>query len=433
MRDKRRHSWHDDLPAPDQSTTDSLPFSIIFQRFRLSHHQILIDIVNNDREGGYVKAWSMRTWSALPGSQGTRQRRRVLIAAIALAATLAAPARAQTPSLPTPTPPSDFASVVGGQQTFVQPTEAVPSYYPGNGPAPTGPIVEMGLLGTMTESLFGDPDPNTWRPLPLSTFFSEGWNEAWVPSPNGSGGAPRQGWINAMDGNLYRLWFFTFAQGFNRAPAGNAYLGAYTLMAPLSRRLELIINVPFYVRNNAVTGLPVIGPSRPRVTTTKSHSGFGDISFTPRVLLHETKDFSLTGELAITTPTGNEPLAGKSALTPALGFWNNFADGFVLRGGLGFLVPLKGGGSSDVSLISQLAIGQTITPHDVPLFGDFTYYLSAVANTSLNDSAHTSVTLTPGIRTHLGNDWYFLAGLPVPVTKDRVAEIGMIFWFMKAW
>ncbi|MBV8488474.1 MAG: hypothetical protein JO161_09360, partial [Planctomycetaceae bacterium] len=38
---------------------------------------------------------------------------------------------------------------------------------------------------------------------------------------------------------------------------------------------------------------------------------------------------------------------------------------------------------------------------------------------------HTSVTLTPGIRTHLGHDWYFLAGLPVPVTKDRVAEIGM--------
>jgi len=31
------------------------------------------------------------------------------------------------------------------------------------------------------------------------------------------------------------------------------------------------------------------------------------------------------------------------------------------------------------------------------------------------------------------NDWYFLAGLPTPVTKDRVAEIGMIFWFMKAW
>jgi hypothetical protein len=288
----------------------------------------------------------------------------------------------------------------------------------------------MGLFGTITESLFGDPDPNTWRPLPIWTLLTEGWNEAWVPSPNGSGGAPRQGWINAMDGNLYRLWFFTFAQAFNHAPRGNAYLGAYTLMAPLSRRLELIINVPFYERNSTVTGLPIIAPGRPAPPPTTSHSGFGDMSFTPRVLLHETKDWSFTAEMAVLTPTGTEPLAGKTALTPAFGFWNNFANGFVIRGGLGVFIPLEHGRSS---IINQLAIGQTVTPHDVPLFGDFTYYLSAVANTTLTNSNQTSVTLTPGIRTHLGNDWYFLAGLPVPVTGDRVGEIGMIFWFMKAW
>jgi hypothetical protein len=43
------------------------------------------------------------------------------------------------------------------------------------------------------------------------------------------------------------------------------------------------------------------------------------------------------------------------------------------------------------------------------------------------------VTLTPGMRTHLGRDWYFLAGLPTPVTSARIGDIGMIFWFMKAW
>ena len=193
----------------------------------------------------------------------------------------------------------------------------------------------MGLFDTITESLCGQPDPNTWRPLPCSTFFSEGWNEAWVPSPNGSGGAPRQGWINAQDGNLYRLWFFTFAQSFNNAPRGNGYLGSYTLMAPLSRRAELIFNIPFYVRNNAVTGLPIIDPNRPVTSSPKSYSGFGDISITPRFLLHETKDFSLTAEVSVLTPTGTEPIAGKTAVTPAFGFWNNFADGFVIRGGLG--------------------------------------------------------------------------------------------------
>jgi hypothetical protein len=45
----------------------------------------------------------------------------------------------------------------------------------------------------------------------------------------------------------------------------------------------------------------------------------------------------------------------------------------------------------------------------------------------------TSVSLTPGMRTQLGTDWYFLAGLPNPVTKDRVADLGMIFCIMKAW
>jgi hypothetical protein len=373
----------------------------------------------------------------MAGSQGIQQGPRVLIIAIALTAAIAAAAQAQTPSLPNPTPPSDFASVAGGPETFVEPTftqpsGTVPSYYAAEGTAPTAPIVEMGLFDTITGSIFGQPDPNTWRPLPLSTFFSEGWNEAWVPSPNGSGGAPRQGWINAMDGNLYRLWFFTFAQAFNNAPRGNAYLGSYTLMTPLSRRLELIINVPFVIRNNASTGLPILDPNNPRATaTTKSHSGFGDMSFTPRFLLHETKDFSLTAEMAVVTPTGTQPLAGNTTtLVPAFGFWNNPAGGWVIRGGLGLGIPMNGSGDN---LISQLAIGNTFTDHDVPLFGDFTLYLSAVVNTSLANSDQTSMTLTPGMRTHLGNDWYFLAGLPTPVTKDRVGEIGMIFWFMKAW
>ena len=69
----------------------------------------------------------------------------------------------------------------------------------------------------------------------------------------------------------------------------------------------------------------------------------------------------------------------------------------------------------------------------MPLFGGFTYCLSTMVNTPLSNGNHTRVALTPGIRTHLGNAWYFLAGLPTPLTKDRVAEISMILWFMKAW
>jgi hypothetical protein len=289
----------------------------------------------------------------------------------------------------------------------------------------------MGVLPTIRESIFGKPDPDTWRPLPLSTLFSEGWDESWVPSPSGSGGAPRQGWINAADGNLYRLGFLTFAQGFNRAPLSNAYQGAFTLLTPLNRRLELITNVPFVVVNNAAGGLPTINPSGPTGTTLRSQRTFGDISFTPRVLLHETKDFSLTAEMSVVTPTGNRPLEGNTSLVPAVAFWNNPAGGWVIRGGVGVDIPVQGGGGD--TLISQFAVGQTLTGHDVPLVGDFTYYLSTVVDTPLSRAGQTRVTLTPGIRTHVGNDWYFLAGLPTPVTKERVADLGMIFWFMKAW
>jgi hypothetical protein len=375
----------------------------------------------------------------MAGSQTLRVRAGLSAAALALSLfTSAGRARAQNPTPPVPSAGVPSASLADAVLSAPDPeatpapmTVFGPASYPAYGVAPTGPRVVQGILGTITESVFGTPDPDTWRPLPCSTFFSEGWDEAWVPSPNGSGGAPRQGWINASDGNMYRLWFFTFAQAFNQGDKGNAYLGAYTLYTPLSRRLLLITNIPFVLRNSAGSGLPTISPSGISMPTSKNHTTFGDISFTPRVLLHESKDFSLTAEVAALVPTGNDPLAGKTALIPAVSFWNNFAGRWVIRGGIGDYIPLGGGGSDN--LISQLAIGQTLTDHDVPLFGDFTWYVSTVVNTPLRDGQHTSVTLTPGMRTHLGRDWYFLAGLPTPVTTQRLGDIGMIFWFMKAW
>jgi hypothetical protein len=346
---------------------------------------------------------------------------------------MARPGAAQEP-LPTAAAPAVAAPAVDEflrVEDASQPVVIAPAYVGSQTYMPASPRVVTGLFGTIGESIFGQPDPDTWRPLPFSSLFSEGWNEAWVPSPNGSGGAPRQGWINAADGNMYRLWFFTFAQAFNQGPKSNAYLGAYTLYTPLSRRLLLITNIPFVVTNNAASGLPIISPTGLSTPTSRPQTSFGDMSFTPRVLLHETKDFSLTTEMAVLVPTGRQPLEGKTALVPNVSFWNNFAGRWVIRGGVGDLIPLGGGGFN--TLISQLAIGQTLTDHDVPLFGDFTWYVSAVADTTLVRGQHTGVTLTPGMRSHVGNDWYFLAGLPTPVTSQRIGDIGMIFWFMKAW
>ena len=327
--------------------------------------------------------------------------------------TSAGGARAQNPSPPVPPAGMPDASIAEIVDSVTAPEDARPmtapgpAYYPAYGAAPTAPRVETGIFATIAESIFGQPDPDTWRPLPLSTLFSEGWNEAWVPSPNGSGGAPA-GLDQCPGRQPLPAVVLHVRSGVQPSPKGDGYLGAFTIFTPLSRRLDLIINVPFVLRNNAVTGLPIIDPNRPGAATTQSHTGFGDMSFTPRVLLHETKDFSLTSELAVVTPTGTQPLAGKTTtLVPAVAFWNNFAGGWVLRGGLGLAIPMNGSGDN---LISQLAIGQTLTGHDVRLFGDFTYYLSTVVNTPLANGDQTSVTLTPGMRTHLGNNWYFLAG-----------------------
>jgi hypothetical protein len=310
-----------------------------------------------------------------------------------LVGAMACPAAAQEPS-PAPAAPA-YADVIAVDDTAQPPVPPInPAEWSGRTEYPLGQVI--------VESIFGKPDPDTWRPLSCSTLFSEGWLEPWVPSPNGSGGAPRQGWINAADGNFYRLWWFTFAQSFNQGSSSNAYLGAYTLYTPLSRRLVLITNIPFVERNVVTSGLPLAGgPPRPRQMT-RNQTTFGDLTFTPRVMLHETQDWSFTAEMAVTVPTGNQPLAGKTALTPAVGFWNNIAGRWVIRGAFGDLISLGGGGNN--TLISQLAIGNTLTDHDVPLFGDFTLYVSAVADTPLSQGQRTSVTLTPGMRTHLGRD-----------------------------
>jgi hypothetical protein len=377
----------------------------------------------------------------MAGSQTFAQRGGRFAAALAIAFVVCAGrAPAQTASPPVPPggmpagPAAEIVDSVTAPDAAPAPAPTPVSgytYFPGAGCPPTAPRVVMGPCDTAVESIFGTPDPDTWRSLPIWTFFTEGWNEAWVPSPNGSGGAPRQGWIDAMDGNLYRLWFFSFSTGFNRGSGRDAFLGGFTIFTPLSRRLDLITNIPFIVRNRPFSGLPTVGTNSKGGAPDQNHSGFGDISFTPRVLLHETQDFSLTADLTVTAPTGTRPLAGNSSLTPTIGFWNNFAGGWVIRGGVGDLIPLHRG--SGDHLISQLAIGQTLTGHDVRFFGDFTYYLSSVVNTPVTDGDKTSVVLTPGMRTHLGNDWYFLAGLPVPVTKERTADLGIIFWIMKAW
>src|SRR3954447_18253748 len=113
----------------------------------------------------------------MAGSQTLRLRGGGFVAALALSfLTFADLAWGQYPSPPAATPAGSYADFADtGAPPMGMPamtTVPGPSYSPGVAPATT-PVV-MGPLGTIAESLFGKPDPDTWRPLPLSTFLSEG-------------------------------------------------------------------------------------------------------------------------------------------------------------------------------------------------------------------------------------------------------------------
>jgi hypothetical protein len=78
-----------------------------------------------------------------------------------------------------------------------------------------------------------------WSPLYASEYLTTGWDQPFVLPTAGSGGAPRQGWVGAFDGQFFRAWFFAFvdAQGVN-SHVGDLYVGRYTIFCALSRRLE---------------------------------------------------------------------------------------------------------------------------------------------------------------------------------------------------
>ncbi|MBV8487091.1 MAG: hypothetical protein JO161_02315, partial [Planctomycetaceae bacterium] len=174
----------------------------------------------------------------MQGIQAGRRGLRRLATAVTFAMALTAAAHAQTPTLPNLSVPADFATVAGGPETFspaadIQPLGSAPSYYAGEGTQPTAPRVEMSLWDTITDSLFGDVyAPGRWRPLPLRTFFSEGWFEPWASGPAGQDGlTPRHGWLGAFDDVFFRLWLtrFTYFNRLDQPFHGNRYSGLYQI------------------------------------------------------------------------------------------------------------------------------------------------------------------------------------------------------------
>lgn len=294
---------------------------------------------------------------------------------------------------------------------------ASPVFAQSPSPPPTG------VFETMGQSLFGDvyAEPSRWQPLSAGGFFSEGWNRPWASPPPGEGGAPRQGWLNAFDGVFYRLGLLTggYAQDFREN--GNLWTGGLTLFSPLNARFEVRLDIPFIASSRDLSG-------------DEYHPHFGDMQITPRILISESLNFSQSLNIAIRIPTGSEDNGnGFGAVTPTWQFWWNAWQKLVLRGGLGFDLPYTDSDRTRNGFIANFAVGYYLTPHDYAPIGDLVFYLAANLNQTIDNRgpASTVVTLTPGLRTHLGGNFYLLAGVEVPVTNTKSFDFQVLWGLMK--
>ena len=292
-------------------------------------------------------------------------------------------------------------------------------------PSPTG-----GFFETVSASLLGPASTDDWTPLQLGTLFTEGWNRPFVFSPQSDGGAFRQEWINAANGVFYRQFVFDYNFRDRVSPSGDRDIGTLSVFAPLSRRFELFLAIPFvdyHLVDRSATQAGMgsraggsVGPSAYRAT-------FGDITVQPQVLLSETKNTSILALLAIRTPTGSLAAGnGGTSLGPQVQFWQGLPNRWVIRGGAGPIVPVSSTGLH-TTFDTNLTIGRFLTLDDVRYFKELSTWV-AVSNSAVMDHrgpASDSLTILPGIRFRIAKDAWFLYGVEVPLVAPRGEDYAM--------
>ena len=291
----------------------------------------------------------------------------------------------------------------------------------------------MGPLETVMESLFGQASSSEWTPLSFADLLTEGWDQPFVFSPASDSGALRQEWINSANGVFYRQWVLDYNYRNHVDPSGNRYVGTWSIFAPLNRRLELFIAIPF-VDDHRVDALTtssgVRGSSNDRFTGSRRswyRGSFGDISITPQVLLSETKNTSIMSVLTIRTPTGLIDAGnGDTSLGPQIQFWQGLPRRWVVRGGAGPTIPLSATGLH-TTFDTNLTVGRFLTLDDVNYFKEFTVWLAANNSAVMDHHGPAADTLTvlPGLRFRLTPNSWFLFGVEIPLVAPRSEDYGM--------
>jgi hypothetical protein len=276
---------------------------------------------------------------------------------------------------------------------------------------------EYGPLQVILLSILGSGKEEPFTPLLLRNFFTDGWDDPWIAPPEDADMPRRQGWVNAPDGLFFRNLVWTYQNTGDIPGDRNANLGLFQFQSPLSRRLWITLDIPY------VTSLS--GPG--------GGTSFGDFNVGTRVMLRETRRLSIIAGLAARTPTGQLSTGtGLARLDPNLQFWAHLFGRWSMRGGIGPDIPLYSFDVLPTNLLTNIAIGQTITGHDVPIFGDFQYYVTANLRNNLSAaSVPTFFSLTPGFRTHLGGEYFLAGGIEFPLTQPHPYGDRLTFFLVK--
>ncbi len=239
------------------------------------------------------------------------------------------------------------------------------------------------------------PDVSTpeWSPLNGGAFGKE-LLEAWIPVPNGESGAPRQGWLATADGFFTREVHLAAAYTSAQGPDSWGVLGRFHY--PFSRRLWAGIEVPFYQE-------------------AAGRGNFGDVTLTTQVMLAEKRNLSVNAGVGWRLPTGATRQGNNVfAAQPQLNIWTDVGRGFSLRGRVAYEFATR---NVPDNFVLNAAIGQTVTPHSRAPLGDLTWYVAANWREPTTGRGNSFVSITPGMRTHVGNNLFLLGGVEFPVTN----------------
>lgn len=236
-------------------------------------------------------------------------------------------------------------------------------------------------------------DLGGWTPLGSEPFGQELFAK-WIPVPNGDSGAPRQGWLGTADGFFTREVHLAYTYVDAGDGGDDLHQGLARFHYPFTRRLWAGLEVPFYQDSGG-------------------DSDFGDITLTTQVMLIEKRNISINAGVGWRLPTGSDSFGnGVFSPQPQVNLFTDLGSGFSLRGRVAYDFP---DGGRPESFVLNGALGQTLTEHSKAPFGDLTWYVASTWREFQGRNGSTYVSITPGMRTHVGGNLFLLAGIEIPL------------------